>query len=461
MPFRADASAAGTPYLADRLTDELIATLGKVKSLQVPSLSTVSAFKDSTQSLQQIGRSLQVGNLLDATLSVIPDAAGKPERVRVRARLITAGTGSEVWVQEFERSLGEVRALHAEIARNIVSALNITLTPEETINLRPPRATPPEANAAYFLGMHLLSQSSVDVEAVAAFRRAIEIDPNHAGAHAGLARGLMMLGFIGNMTHNAARATATGEARRALELEPDLAEAHAVQADLQFLYDWDWAGADQSYGRAIDLNPSFARARSQYARFLAAAGRPEEATWQADRGVELEPTSASALSTRAMIEYYKRDFPAALASADQAIRLEPQSGSAYFVRARVLAATTDIQNAIPTNERAIQLRGKDAPTSWRAHLLRLRAQAGEQAQVRTDLEALIASVRNARQVLYPTHVAYVHEALGDREAAMQLIERAAADRDPDVLWFAVDPRVDGLRTDPRFMQVIKGLNIPQ
>jgi serine/threonine protein kinase/Tfp pilus assembly protein PilF len=459
LPLRSESATA--PYLADRLTDDLIATLGQIQSLQVTSLDAVLAFKGSPAAPQQIGRALAVDSLLESSLLVTPTSDGKADRVRVRARLLTAG-GAQIWNREFERSFGEVGGLYGDIAGAVVEALGISLKPEEAKLLTRARVTQPEANEAYLLGTHLLSQSSVDAEAaIAAFRRAIEIDPNHAGAHAGVARGLLALGLKGTMRHPAARATAAAELRKALELDPDSSEAHTIDADLRFRYDWDWAGADRAYRRAIALNPSNARARSQYARYLAAASRSAEALIEARRGVEIEPGSASAVSTRAMIEYYARDNAKALQSANYAIQLEPASGSHHFVRGRVLSTSGDLSGAIQSLERAIELVGEGTPTSWRTHLLRLRALAGDRARAASELEQLIADFAARRQSIGAAHIAYVRDALGDRDQAIALLNHAVSERDPDVLWLNVDPRVDGLRSDPRFVDLLTRIGPPR
>ncbi len=461
LPFRLDGAAGAPPYLADRLTDDLIATLGHVKALQVTSLESVLPFRGTQASMPQVGRSLQVDSLVEATLHVTAAPDGTPDRVKVHARLFKAGSGGEIWNAQFERPLGEARQLYSELAKGILGALGVVPKPEELRFFNNPPSTLAAANDAYALGMHLLSQSSSDAEgAVAAFRRALEIDPNHAGAHAGLARGMMAFGFNGTLQHAAARATAATEVRRALELDPDSSEARAVEADLRFYYDWDWPGAEQSYRRAIDLNPSFARARSQYARYLAAAGRSAEAIAEAQRGVALEPASASAVSTRALMEYYARDYSSALASVDHAIDLEPNSASHYLVRGRILSSTGDLAAAIESIDRAVALRGNSVPTSWRVHAVRLRALAGDRIDARRQLAAVMATIAAAKQTVYPAHLAYVYEALGDRDGAIGLLERAISDRDPDVLWLGVDPRVDGLRSDPRFAQVVERLGRP-
>ncbi len=240
---------------------------------------------------------------------LIPGKDGGGDRVRVNARLIAAGTDSQIWAKQFERSLGDTAAMHAEIARAIAADSMRSSHRRSCGVWEQTLKTNPAAAEAYFEGVNYLSQSSADGQrAVDAFRRATSLDPNHAAAHAGLARGLFTLGFLGTTSHQEARVMALAEVNRALAIDPDSAEAHAARADLQFYYDWDWAGAEHSYKRAIDLNGSFARARSQYARFLSAAGRSEDAVLQASQATEIDPTSASAASTRAMALYYARDY---------------------------------------------------------------------------------------------------------------------------------------------------------
>ena len=246
--------------------------------------------------------------------------------------------------------------------------------------------------------MNYLSQSSSDGQrAVDAFRRAISLDPNHAAAHAGLARGLFTLGFLGATSHQEARVTALNEVNRALALDPDSAEAHAARADLQFYYDWDWAGAEHSYKRAIDLNGSFARARSQYARFLSAAGRSEDAVLQASQATEIEPTSASAASTQAMALYYARDYPGAFQAIEHALALESGSASAYLVLSRIDEARGDLAAALLAAERSLAIAGDSASTAWRVHVIRLRALLGEREKARAALGQLSSDVAAGRR----------------------------------------------------------------
>jgi len=463
LPFRDISGDSRKPYLADQLTDQLISTLGGIDSLQVPSLTSVIPYRDGSTSIIDIGKTLRVDDIVEATLLVIPGKDGGEDRVRVNARLVAAGTDSQIWTKQFERSLGDTAALQAEMTRAIATGLGAVMTPLEAQRLTDARQTMPAANEAYFEGVNYLSQSSSDGQrAVDAFRRATSLDPNHAAAHAGLARGLFTLGFLGTTSHQEARVMALTEVNRALAIDPDSAEAHAARADLQFYYDWDWAGAEHSYKRAIDLNGSFARARSQYARFLSAAGRSKDAVSQASQAAEIDPTSASAASTRAMALYYARDYVEAFKAIEHALALESGSASAYLVQSRIDEARGDLAAALLAAERALAIAGNGASTAWRVHVIRLQALLGEPEKARTALGQLSSDVAAGRRRVSTMQFALAHAALGDREKALQFFERALEEREPDMLWLAVDPRTDALRrSEPRLQRVVAELGIPR
>ena len=462
LPFKDMSNDPATHYLADQLTDQLISTLGQIRSLQVPSLTSVTRFRDGSTSIVEIGKQLRVDDIVEATLLVVRGKDGVPDRVRVNARLIAAGTDSQIWGQQFERSMGETLALQADLARAIAAGISAVLTPAERQRLTHVRPTAPAANEAYYQGLHYLSRSSADGHrAVEAFRRAVTIDPEHAGAHAGLARGLVTLGFLGATSHQEGRALALAEVNRALALDPDAFEAHAVLADLEFYYDWDWAGANQSYRRAIALNTSCARARSQYARYLAAAGRREESIAEAVRAAEMDPMSASAASTRALMLHYARDYPGALGAIGHALQLDSGSAGAHIVLSRIEAARGSIIDAIAANQRALAIAGAASSNGWRANLIRLQALSGSIDTARAALARFPGDVASRNQRVGFSQLAFVHAALGERTRAIELLEQALSEREPDLLWLAVDERVDSLRSEPRFEHVLTKLGIPR
>jgi tetratricopeptide (TPR) repeat protein len=171
--------------------------------------------------------------------------------------------------------------------------------------------------------------------------------------------------------------------------------------------------------------------------------------------------SASAVSTRALILYYARDYQAALDAIGHALQLEPGSASAYFMLSRIDAARGAINEALAANERALAIAGDNSSNSWRVHRLRLQALSGLRDEAKAGLVRIPAEAASRHQRVGFAQLASVHEALGDRVRALDLLEKAVSEREPDLLWLAVDPRVDSLRSEPRFEQVLARLGIPK
>lgn len=444
------------PQLADAMTDQLIATLGQIGALRVTTRSSVQPLQEGT-SPAEIAHRLGVDAVLEATMSDDPRFEGRPQRIQITARLLAAGSGAELWSGTFDTALGTIAAVETTIAKSIARSIRVAVSPQEADRLRSGGRTSPQAEEAYFQGRYHLGQYGVDSarRALVAFQRTIMLDPGHASAHAALARTYVSLGFNGALSQAEARARALEFASRAAELDPEDAEAQVALADLAFYYDWNWTRADAGYLRGVDLNPSGAYARSQYARYLAAAGRVREAVEHASRAVALDPLSAEAAQSEGLIRYYARDFAGAEKVLQRAISIDPAYARAYYVLGRVHEAQGRIAEALEDTNQAINL-AREPGSSWHAQLSRLHALAGDPDRARQELENLARGVLRA----HPENLAYTYLALGDRERALALLERAADERDPSLLWLGVDPRVDPLRGSPRFLALFDRLGIP-
>jgi serine/threonine-protein kinase len=461
LPFTDLSGSTTAPYLAEALTDELISTLGQVGALQVSSLTSTSRFREDRPDLQAIGRELGVGHLLEGTVLSEAKPGEAPPSVRVNVRLLAAGTGVTLWTNTFERQLGDTFAIQTDIARAVARAVNATLTPGENARLVRKRQTKPAAEEAYLQGRVHMAGYGVDAtrRALEAFQRAISIDPAHAAAHAGAARAYFTLGYRGGMSQPDARAASLAAARRALDLDDTLADAHAALADVRFYSDWDWVGAEQEFGRAIELNPSFTYSRLQYAQMLAAVRRLDEAVRQARLAVDLDPLSADALRVLAVTLYYARDYAGADEAVGRSLVIEKSSAGALAIQGRIAEAQGRADDALSLTENALQL-SDVPPVLLRVQHMRLLALNGKAAQARAALKGLEQEL-SARQIeSNPHYAAFVRLALGDRDAALDGLESAVRLRQPTVMWLAVDPRVDDLRADPRFTQMLRRLGIP-
>lgn len=456
LAFAADQSDAA--LLADGLTDELITTLGQVQALRVTAHTSVRRFRGSTEPVSAIAAQLGVASVLEGSIAV--DRGGADPRVRVNLRLIKAGTDAQIWSDRFERGLGDLLALEREIARAVTGSISARLTDGEAARFARASATSPPAQRAYLQGIAYLSQNRHGAEvrpALEALQQAIAIDPSFAPAHAAAARTYVLLGFDREIPQSEAYAAAKAAAQRALALDPDLAEARIALADVSFYYEWDFAGAEAEYQRAIRLAPSGAYARTQYARLLAALGRTDEARQHADGAVAVDPLTAEVTLTQGLMAYYQRRYDEAADILHATSRMDPRFPGAYFTLGRIEEARGRLANAMDFTDRAIRL--SETP-AWRAQALRLRALAGQTAAARSALARLQDRLAADGRTLADPHEAYVRLALGERDAALDLLTAAVDARDPAVLWIGVDPRLDSIRGDPRFRQLIARLGRP-
>ena len=461
LPLKDDSGPSATPFFADALTDQLISTLGQVSALRVSSRTSVMPFKDTNLPIKQVIEALGVDAYLEGSVAVVQADGSTPGRVRLNTRLIAAGTGTQLWSQTLERQLGDALALEAELARHVVKAVSATITEKESARLAQVRSTSPAAEEAYFQGRYHLAQYGIErsQRALAAFNRAVQLDPGHAAAHAGAARAYIRLGDDGALSQPQARTSALAEVTKALEINAEQEDAQLALGDLKFRYDWDWKGGEAAYRKAIELNPSFTFARTQYARYLAAAGRLDDAVGEASRATELDPLSTESAQTLGLILYYKGDYPEAIQALEQALKLDPGSARARYVLGRVYDAQGHSDEAIEQTRRAIEM-ADDAGMSWRVQLIRLHAVAGRQEEARAQFAAFARDIERRNMRVDAEHLGYLYLALKDEEKALGYLERAVNDRDPAVLWLAVDPRVKSIRDHRRFRELVDRLGIP-
>lgn len=459
LPLTYISGQEDAPYLADGLTDELITTLGQVGALRVTAHTSVLRFRHTTESVTAVARALGVGSVLEGSVAVQRSLSGDP-RVRVNLRLIRAGTDLDIWSGSFERPLSDRLALQSDIARAVAHNVHAALTPQESVRLAKSAPANGPAQLAYLEGIAYLAQNRRGAEvrpALDALQRAIALDPTFAAPYAAAARTYILLAGDGEIPQIEAYAASKAAAHRALDLDSALADAHVALADVSFYYEWDWAAADAEYRRAMELGGSGTYARTQYANLLAALGRTDAARQQADHAVSLDPLSADVRLNAGLMAYYQRRFDEAYEILRRVIAMDPRFPGGYRTLARIEEARGNILDAIDLTDRAIRLSDYGAA---RAAALSLRAQAGQPTQARQGLTRLQARLAAENRPLGAPYEAYVRLALGERDAALDLLAQAVAARDRAVLWMGVDPRLDPLRSDPRFQALLTRLGRP-
>jgi serine/threonine-protein kinase len=459
LPMKDLSGSAPLPYLADGLHDQLITTLGQIQALRVTSRTSVLQFKDSQASAGEIAEALGVDAALESTVSATAAGTdGSPGRVKVNASLMIAGRNSPLWSRTFERPLGDLLALEGEIARAIAESVRAAITPEESVRLRGAQQTNPAAEEAYFQGrMHFEDYgAAAAARALEAFERALKADPSHARAHAGASFAYISLAANGAMTHQKARAFAAEHVRRALELSEDLAESHKARADIEFRYEWQISTAEEEYRRALDLNPSLASALFEYAQLLAASGRFDEALAQAGLIEAIDPGSLPTLP--GLLLYYKRDYLAAEKALRGAISARANVAGLHILLGRVAEAQGRLHEALEETRLALQL-SNNGGVPLRIQMVRLEALNGRVDHARQHLREMQEEASRGTLQLTARDLGYIRLAFGDRDGALAAFARAIDERDPSMVWLGVDPRVDALRGDPRFVAMLKQVGL--
>jgi TolB-like protein/tetratricopeptide (TPR) repeat protein/tRNA A-37 threonylcarbamoyl transferase component Bud32 len=452
-----DRSGAVSPETREALTEQLIATLGQIQSLRTIALGSTLPFKESERPRAEIAKLLGVDAVLEGTLSADDTDAG---RVRLNARLIAAGHDAVLWTGVFGRPRGELAALLADTARALAGAVNAPLTGAEASRLGQVRSTIPEAEEAYLQGRMQLASFGPEParRALKSFQRAFEIDPSYSAAHAAAARAYLRLAGTNVLTHNDARLSALAEVRTAFDAGGDIAEAHAALGDIKFLYDWDWRGAEREYRRSLDLNPGFIPARKIFAQMLSTRGRFDEAVAISEETQRIDPQSIDGLISHGMLLYYMRDFDGASGVAVRAISQDPANPAGYLLAGRVAEAQGRFGEGFAMMKQSWQLAG-DGGVNLRVLVIRLQALSGDVSGARAAMNELEQAAQNGKVRLHARDRALVALGFGDTQQALDAFDLAFGERDPALVWMPVDPRVDTLRSEPRFCVMLEKLSL--
>jgi TolB-like protein/Tfp pilus assembly protein PilF len=445
-------SASGTvdPVFVE-VQDSLISALGRISSLRAISRTSVMRYASGGKLMPEIGRELNAEYVIEST------ASREGDRLRMTSRLVRAGDDTQLWATTIERPLTEVLKMGG-LALDIAGILNSTVGLDERKGLVAEHTPESAAQTAYLEGRYQLARDNADGyrAARALFERAVSLDPQYARAYASLAHCYLLLHVHGVLPRDEAGQLLTDAARRAVAADGSLSSAHAQLATALFSFGFDWKGAGEEFRRAIALNASDTEARSAYARFLASRGELAEAIRQIELAREAAPMSADVLGSEGIIRYYARDLDKAEAAFRRALEGAHQTGKLLGL-GRVLAAKGDCAGAISTLEQAVQA-SLGAPQT-RAELARTYASCGQAAEARRILSELEQPPASALARVSPHHRAYVYAALGDKDRAFALLDEAMAQKQPDIEWAKVDPRLDSLRGDSRYSTFLRGLGL--
>jgi tetratricopeptide (TPR) repeat protein len=374
-------------------------------------------------------------------------------RIRVTAQLIRGATDEHFWSETYDRDLRDVFAVQSELAQSIAQKVQVTVTGEEHQRLTAARPIAPEVYESYLQGRFAFNRSNSRAaieESIVDFERAIKMDPTFAPAYVGLANAFSDLGLVlFGAPPGQTRPRVISAARKALELDPDLAEAHALLANV-LQEQWHWAEAEAEFRRALELNPNDADAHVGLALWLLSRGRTDEAVAWAKRGRELDPLAVSG-DIVGWILFQSHRYDEAIRELHSALAVQPDDTGALLYLGFTLVAKDQPGDAIPILEKAISVsNGSPAATGV---LIRAYAHAGR----RSDALRLLADLQKRRKAGYVPAAAFVNGylGLGDNEQAFTWLEQAYQEQSNILQYLKVHPYFDPIRGDPRFADLVR------
>ena len=438
-------------YFADGMTEAIIAGLAQIEDLRVISRTSVMQYRNVRRPLREIAAELNVDAVVEGTVLRIG-----PE-VRVTAQLVDAATDRHLWAQVYQRRLEDVLALQMDLAEAIAREIQVTLSPAVRARLGGTRRVNAGAYEAYLRGrFHWNKRTPAGFQAaLREFERAIELDPTYAAAWSGLADCYILLVEWQVMPPPEGVPRAKAAALEALRRDSLLAEAHTSLGEVR-ISEWDWAGAEQAFRRAIELNPGYPTAHQWYGYFLSKMGRHDEAIAELRRAADLDPLSRIIHTELARVFYHARRYDSALAAIERAAELDSTFVDLAWMRGQVLEQRGEFQAAID----AFRVGAGAIPVG--AEIARVQAKMGRMDAARRTLDSVITDARRENAHLAPATLAEVYWALGDRDRAIELLEQAyAAGVDDRLTYLKVLPTLDPLREDPRFQNLMRRLRFPQ
>jgi serine/threonine-protein kinase len=451
LPFENRSGDPSQEFFADGLTDMLITDLAQIGALRVISRTSAMRFKGGGRSLTEIAAELKVQFVIEGSAMRVGD------RVRITVQLLDAVADRALWAQRYDRDMTDLLALQSELASAIAEEIRVKVTPEEQARLAPRRAVNPVAQVAYLRGRFLWNRwdpASVN-EAIRCYEEALKADPHFALAYSGLADAYITLGTTLNLAPAEAYPRARLAADQGLALDPDIAELHSAIGNLHRMHYWDWAAAEREYLRAIELSSGAAAGRDRYGLLLAILGRFDDAVAESKGALDLDPLSLIMHSAVGDVLFYARRYEESLVYYRRCHEMDPTFGPGNTDLARSLEHIGQFDDALEYFQAGT--RGKDGVVPPSTGLAIYQWRAGRQDDARETMAAVMERART--RYVAPFGIASFHAVAGETELALDWLERAYEVRDGGSVLLRVHPRLDPLRSEPRFRELLRKMRL--
>jgi serine/threonine protein kinase/tetratricopeptide (TPR) repeat protein len=449
LPF--SSSDPNIEYVADGVTDGVISSLSRMPELKVMARSTVFSYKGHDVNAQKVGKDLKVDAVLMGRVSQRNDT------VSIQVDLVNVADGSELWGDRYNRKMADLLTVQGDIAKEIYSNLRPRLTGEEAQGLGKHATENPEAYQAYLQGLFYWNKWTEDgfKKASDYFTQAVTMDPNFALAHAGLADTYTFMGDSGYLAPREVWRKAKDAATQAVRMGDSLPETHISLALVRENYDWDWAGAEAEFRKAIELNPNSATAHHWYGDCLTKLGRFEEARKELKKAQELDPLSLLINTSVGWQLYFTRQYAGAIEQLQKTLQMDQNFVPAQHAIEAAYAQNGMYKDAVAERQKVLTLSGNpDLAAAIGADY----AQSGYVGVMQGWLEGLKEVSKRGYVSAYD--IAEIYARVGDKTQTLVWLEQAFNQRDSKLTYIRVEPAFDPMRSDPQFQHIVERLGMP-
>jgi serine/threonine protein kinase/Tol biopolymer transport system component/Tfp pilus assembly protein PilF len=438
-------------FLGMGLTDAIITKLSNIHRIMVRPTSSVLKYFDGEHNVQAAGYELDVGFVLDGRVQRVGD------RVRVTVQLVRVRDGTPLWATKFDENCSDIFAVEDSISEQVAQALMPRLTGQELELLHKRETENANAYQSYLKGRYYWNKFSDEgfEKALEQFREAIRLDPDYAQAYVGVADYYNWAAIYGLRAPKDCFPQAKAAATQALELDDSLADAHAALGFTTLCYEWDGAGAERCFKRALELNPNSAPAHHWYSNLLAAQGRFDEAVAEMRRTQEINPLSLMDKSMTGWIYYQARQYELAAQELQRTIEMDRSFGNSYMIIGGVYERLGRYEEAMQMLERALEfMTGSVVPYWFMGHALAVSGRRAEALEVIEHLRSI-----SAERYVSPYFFALIYAGLGDADAVFEWLSKAYESRDEWLIWLGSEPKLDPFRKDPRFIDLLHRIGL--
>jgi serine/threonine protein kinase len=453
LPFVNVGGDVNTEYLSDGITESLINSLSQLPNLKVIARSSVFRYKGKEIDPQTVGRELGVRAVLTGRVVQMGD------QLSIQTELVDVDTQTRLWGENYNRKVSDIIPLQDEISREISEKLRLKLSGKEREQLSKRYTENSQAYQLYWKGRYLWNRRRAEDirEAIRDFQLAIDLDPNYALAYTGLAD-CYVLGLLLQMSPKEAMPIAIEKTNRALAIDPGLAEAHTSLAKIKLSYEWDWTGAEAEFKKAIELKPGYATAYQWYGVYLSEMGRHDESLEQRKRALNLDPLSLSISTGVGRAYFWAHRYDEAIQHLQETLEKDSKYadthwsfGLAYEGKKMYAEAIASFQSAISLSKTAEFPEGKPEMIAALGHVYAVSGRRAEALKILEQLKELIVQQR----YVSPYSIALIYIGLGEKDLAFDWLDHAYNERDESYIHLKVDPRLDDLRSDPRFIERLR------